>query len=307
LQRVLPSGEIASAAPQPIPRLRLPDRQSVFAQRADRLRQLSANSTMGGYLRLAAALADAQQAALSHLQPARPHGDSTTLAREHRMPLVPAAGSRLPAHWHDVLLQMCSAARDAPGIPPNVTELCARLRATPRAELAAAAEAILAASHDRVDAAAAPFHMAALQVCWVDVASALTPDDVPVLDVAGVCPVCGSLPVASIVRTGKPYEGYRYLHCGLCATEWHMVRLKCSHCYAVEGVAFQLIEGGSQAVRAETCEQCRTYRKILYQEKDGDVEPLADDLASLSLDLLISDAGYRRASANPLLWQPAEA
>ena len=307
MQRVLPSGEIASAAPQPIPRLRLPDRQSVFAQRADRLRQLSANSTMGGYLRLAAALADAQHAALLSLPPGRPRFESIAVAHEHRMPVIPAAGADLPAHWPEVLMQMCAAAEIAPGVPPAVREVCARLRTRSPGELADAADALLAARVDRIDAAAAPFLMAALQVCWVNIARTLQVDDVPALDVPGACPVCGSLPVASIVRTGKPYEGYRYLHCGLCATEWHMVRLKCSHCYAVEGVAFQLIEGGSQAVRAETCEQCRTYRKILYQEKDGDVEPLADDLASLSLDLLMSDAGYRRASANPLLWQPAEA
>jgi FdhE protein len=29
---------------------------------------------------------------------------------------------------------------------------------------------------------------------------------------------------------------------------------------------------------------------------------VADDLASLALDLLLSEAGYHRASANPLLW-----
>ena len=31
------------------------------------------------------------------------------------------------------------------------------------------------------------------------------------------------------------------------------------------------------------------------------------DLASLALDLLLADAGYARASGNPLLWQTAEA
>jgi len=32
---------------------------------------------------------------------------------------------------------------------------------------------------------------------------------------------------------------------------------------------------------------------------------VADDLASLALDLLMSEAGYHRGSGNPLLWQPA--
>jgi FdhE protein len=37
------------------------------------------------------------------------------------------------------------------------------------------------------------------------------------------------------------------------------------------------------------------------------VEPVADDLASLALDLLVSEAGYHRASGNPLLWHSPHA
>jgi FdhE protein len=62
------------------------------------------------------------------------------------------------------------------------------------------------------------------------------------------------------------------------------------------------IEGGSEAVKAESCDECQTYRKIGYQEKDYEFEPLADDLASLTLDLLMNEAGYQRSSPNPLLW-----
>jgi FdhE protein len=57
-------------------------------------------------------------------------------------------------------------------------------------------------------------------------------------------------------------------------------------------------------VRAETCEQCHGYRKILYQEKDPNAEPVADDVASIALDMLLAEQGYRRASGNPLLWLP---
>jgi len=57
-----------------------------------------------------------------------------------------------------------------------------------------------------------------------------------------------------------------------------------------------------QVVLAETCEQCGTYRKIVNQEKDPHAEPLADDLASLALDLLMSDTPFQRASSNPLLY-----
>jgi FdhE protein len=119
-----------------------------------------------------------------------------------------------------------------------------------------------------------------------------------------VCPVCGSLPLASIVRAQGAHQGYRYLHCGLCATEWHLVRIKCSHCLSTEGIRYHYVDGGAEAVRAESCENCRTYRKILYQEKDPAVEPLADDLASLALDLLMGREHFHRTCGNPLLWQP---
>jgi FdhE protein len=105
------------------------------------------------------------------------------------------------------------------------------------------------------------------------------------------------------VRAEQGYQGYRYLHCALCATEWHLVRIKCSHCESTAGIHYHTIEGGSTAIRAESCDECRTYRKICYQEHDMEVEPLADDLGSLSLDLLMTEAGFHRGSGNPLLWQ----
>ena len=37
-----------------------------------------------------------------------------------------------------------------------------------------------------------------------------------------------------------------------------------------------------------------------------EVEPLADDLGSLALDLLMTEAGFHRGSGNPFLWQAAE-
>ena len=135
------------------------------------------------------------------------------------------------------------------------------------------------------------------------------------LDVAGLCPLCGSLPVASLVYAQMPYQGYRYLHCALCACEWHMVRVQCSQCGAAgKDIAYHSLASAGAAddatpdgvaVRAETCEHCHSYRKILYQEKDPEVDAVADDLASIALDLLLAEQGYARASGNPLLWQPA--
>lgn len=86
-----------------------------------------------------------------------------------------------------------------------------------------------------------------------------------------------------------------------------MVRVTCSHCEDTKEIAYHSIDGGSEAIRAESCDHCHGYRKIFYQEKDLYVEPVADDLASVALDVLMGEAGYMRANGNPLLWQSTEA
>ncbi|HMX17540.1 MAG TPA: formate dehydrogenase accessory protein FdhE, partial [Rhodocyclaceae bacterium] len=51
----------------------------------------------------------------------------------------------------------------------------------------------------------------------------------------------------------------------------------------------------------ETCDDCHSYLKIVYQEKAPDADPVADDLATLALDILVYEAGYTRAGPNLLL------
>jgi FdhE protein len=202
--------------------------------------------------------------------------------------------------------QLCGSVAAARDAPPSAWQACERLRALPPQQIEAQADALLAARADAIEVATAPLLMAALQVYWVALASRLAPDNVAELEVPGLCPMCGTLPVASIVHADELSQGYRYLHCALCATEWHLVRITCSQCQGTANIAYHSIEGGSEAVRAESCDECHTYRKILYQEKDANVEPVADDLGSLALDLLMSQAGYHRGSGNPLLWQTPE-
>jgi len=309
VQRVLDPAQIEAFAHRDIPRIRVPDREDVFAKRARRLRELARSEsrghgrTIGDYLRLMDVVADAQQAAVTNLAISRPGAEEIAQARMHRMPLVHAVGLRRDPCWRGIVGQLCDAVLRSPEFPAGVRDTCARLRDSRAQEIEAQADALLTLQSAEIDAAAAPFVMSALQVYWVHLASQFAAADVSQLDVPGVCPVCGTLPVASIVRADKDSQGYRYLHCALCATEWHMVRVTCSHCQATKGISYDSIEGGSEAVRAESCEACRTYRKIFYQEKDMGVEPVADDLASLALDLLLTEEGYHRASGNPLLWQ----
>ena len=314
-QRILEPGQIETLAQRSIPRVRIADRAQLFVRRAQRLRSLAETSPIGDYLRLFAVVADAQHAALAGFPAELPNAAQIEAAQEHRMPPIAATSWPRAEHWHSALRTICAAVEGQPGLPAATVQLVAGLRAAADDELDAQADAVLGRRGGEIDVATAPFLMAALQVQWAALSSRFDANAVTPLDVPGVCPLCGSLPVVSFVAAQTPYQGYRYLHCALCACEWHMVRVQCSQCGAAgRDIAYQSLTGVAQsdvaadaaAVRAETCEHCHSYRKILYQEKDPAVEPVADDLASIALDLLLAERGYARASGNPLLWQSAQ-
>lgn len=310
-QRILERGQIETLASPSIPRVRLPDRSRLFAQRAERLRALAPTGSIAGYLTLCAVVADAQHAALADFPATRPTPEQLAAAQAHRMPPIPATGGARAIQWRDALSAICAAVVEHPGFPADVARLAGRIAAASVDEIEAQADALLDTRDGAIDVAAAPFVMAALQVNWAALSSRFVADAVSPLDVPGVCPLCGSRPVASLVRAQRPYLGHRYLHCALCACEWHMVRVQCSQCGADgKDIVYHSLAGdtdpdesvGRAAVRAESCGRCRTYRKILYHEKDPALEPVADDLASFALDVLLAEDGYTRASGNPLLW-----
>jgi FdhE protein len=314
-QRVLQPGEIESLTQRSIPRVRLPTRGSVFSVRAARLRQLSVGASLGDYMQFLAVLVDAQQVALSKLTIVPPAEPDLCRSGEHGMPPIQASHWLPKQPWRETLGFLCSVIEGHSDFPAGVTQSIALIRAATPAWLDAQAMSILEAQSEAIDARAALFIMAALQVHGTALAAGFAAESVKALDVPGICPLCGTLPVASMVCANPPYSGYRYLHCALCATEWHMVRVQCTQCGASGkdiayqsaasiGAADSAAEAADAAVRAETCEQCHGYCKILYQEKDPGVELVADDIASIALDLLLSDAGYHRPRSNPLLWLP---
>jgi FdhE protein len=309
MQRILEPGEIQALDATALPRVRLPERATVFAARARRLRELSAGHSIGGYLQLMAMLADAQQHVLSSLGEPLFDPASMMLAQRHGMPIVPAMADSLGPEWRSVLAKLVErlevTAAAATNAPPSFVALLARLRRMSSAELDAQACAMLARDLVEVDPSTAPFIYAALQIVWTQRACALAPEDMPYLDTPGLCPVCGSPPIASIVRVGGAYDGYRYLECTLCATQAHSVRVKCSHCASTKGIAYLSIEGSPEGTRAESCDECHSYRKIFAQNKLFDAEPFVDDLASLALDLMMDKAGYHRPNPHPFLWPAA--
>ncbi|AIY40070.1 formate dehydrogenase formation protein FdhE [Collimonas arenae] len=314
MQRILEPGEIEALDHNAIPRVRLPQRINIFSNRAQRLRQLAAGNPIGDYLKLMASLAETQQQALNEL--AREPDDqaqvqaSNNLAQTHLMPLILATDQVRSPHWQAILDQLLEQLAKSTDLPPQLTQLIEHIRQSSPNQHDSQAEAILRRNNEIIDPASAPFYTAALQVICSDLVTRFQVRDVPLLDTPGLCPCCGSMPVASVVRMDGQSQGHRYLQCGMCAAEWHMVRIKCTYCDSTQGIAYQSIEdeqaAGAASAKAETCDACHSWLKIFYQEKDPYVEPVADDLASLTLDLLMGETAYVRRQGNPLLWQAAE-
>lgn len=310
MQRILERGEIEGLDHTKIPRLRQPVRASVFADRARRLRELAAGHPLSAYLLLMAHLTEGQNQALKHCVMPGAAQERIELAQAHGMPPLQATGWERDPAWLQILSGLLDHMAGVPELPEPAAQvvqaLQERLVNDPRA-IEAQADALLAERVEDVEPATAPFIMAALQVYWTGLAAAFPASELPVITPHGVCPICGSLPVASIVHVGGQADSCRYLCCSLCSTEWHLVRVKCSHCEDTKEISYHAIEAGPEGVKAESCDNCHTYRKIFYQEKVLGVDAIADDLASLTLDVLMGEAGYLRASGNPLLWQDERA
>ena len=165
------------------------------------------------------------------------------------------------------------------------------------------ADRILAGELAEISPRDLPFVAAALQVYWLHIATSLGENAFGRLEQGGLCPVCGSYPNTGIVGSASSGQGLRYLSCSLCASEWHMVRIKCSSCESTQGIRHYILEGSNGAVKAESCDDCNSYLKLLYLEKDRQMDAMADDLATLALDMLMDKEGKTRGGPN-LLFHP---
>ena len=285
------------------PHVIAPDAASIFSKRALRFEQLAEGHSLGDWLRFLAVITRAQHDALQTLpRLSLPDAAQLQLAREHRMPPLPAQSWPRDPSWHAVLRQIAAAVANA--APQVARDDLIWLAGFDDGRIEALAEGVLHTELYGEDAALLPYVAAALQVLWTASAARLGVSEISALDVPGVCPCCGFLPVASVVRGAGEVGNLRYLHCALCNTEWNLVRVKCAACDATEGVSYRHLETadgqGAGAVRAETCEACKSYLKIVYTENAA-VDPVADDLATLALDILVDEAGYARCGPNLLL------
>jgi FdhE protein len=285
------------------------DPATLFADRATRFDHFAAcDDAQRPFFAFMAALSRAQHVAASlHLPDGLPDASAIGLRHRHRMPILPAGLAARDPSWVAALRLVLDAAGS--DVPAPLAAARQRLCDADADAIDRLGGWLLAYEYESLPPDVVPWIAAGLQVHWVVAASRLGRDAVHALDTATVCPCCGSLPVASLRRIGGNRQGLRYLVCSLCATEWHLVRVKCSHCESTKGIGYLSLSSdpdsdvgkaaaSREAVRAEVCDECASYLKIVSLESDSAADPVADDLATIALDLLTDARGYLRIGPN---------
>jgi FdhE protein len=279
----------------------LPDPATRFARSAARLEALSDGHPMMEWLRFMGQLAQAQDVAARALGPfAGPNETAVDQAVDARMPPLAADGHRRDPAWRDGLTILLDDVNQR-SIPAPARAVIANLRGREAGAIEGLADEFLHGAVASADAGAALYVAAGLQVYFTRLAAGLPASSLRLLPQRGLCPCCGSTPVSGVVTASGPTPGTRYLYCSLCATAWNHVRATCITCGETRSLSLKEIEGDSGAVKAETCGECHTYAKMMYQARNMKIDPFADDLATLGLDLLVAEAGWARHAPNPLL------
>ena len=272
--------------------------QDLFSRRANRFRQLAPGHPLESYFNFLALLADAQQEALNQFpEVPQPDQDKQAFCRKQGMPLLDTGTWTRDLAWRKGLTMVLQQLENAV-LPTVASETIAGLLRASETGLERMADVILAGKFAEISPQELPFIAAALQVYWLQMATTLGESTFGRLEHGGVCPVCGSFPGSGIVNSAKSGQGLRYLCCSLCASGWHMVRIKCSGCESTQSINHYTLEGSNGAVKAESCDDCNSYLKLLYLEKDLLMDALADDLATLPLDILMAEEGKSRRGPN---------
>ncbi|MBC8951304.1 formate dehydrogenase accessory protein FdhE [Xenorhabdus ehlersii] len=176
------------------------------------------SNPFSSYLNFAAEIAQAQQKALydnpleMELEELLGHSP-----QENRVPLD-CKTLRRTQHWQNILRSLI--AELLPTVPEHVKPTLENLAKNSAQELEEMANALLNNEFSKVSADQALFVWVALSVYWTQMAS-LIPGKARAEygEHRQFCPVCGSMPVASVVQIGT-HQGLRYLHCNLCESEF---------------------------------------------------------------------------------------
>lgn len=299
--KILSESEIKQAANSfQTPAVLFANPKNLYQRRAKRLRELAQNHPLSDYLLFAADIVESQLSTLEK-NPLPPQ----QFEQLNDIEPLNAKTFKRNCIWREYLTEILDEIK--PKANEQVAATIEFLEKASSAELEEMANKLLAQEFNLVSSDKAVFIWAALSLYWLQAAQQI-PHNSQVENAENLhhCPVCGSLPVTSIVQIGTS-QGLRYLHCNLCESEWNLVRAQCTNCNSHDKLEMWSLDEELALVRAETCGSCESYLKIMFQEKDPHVEPVADDLASIFLDIEMEEKGFARSGLNPFVFPAEEA
>ena len=278
-----------------IPLLFYPLPNTLYIHRAERLRSLAKQSPLSDYLNFCASIAERQANIVKH----KPIQMDLADALHQDQPPLSLDALPLTTIWQDYLtLLLTSFAQTTSEIAQTIEQL----QQNSVQQLQDKALSLLTGKFEQVAGNESLFIWSALSVYYSQLASQIKGTAIAEnTDKHWFCPVCNSLPVDSVIQLGNN-SGLRYLHCSLCESEWYVPRIKCTSCDNMQDIQYFSLENELAAIKTECCEVCHGYLKILDQDKDPHIEVVADDIASLILDMKTEEEGFAKSGMNPFVF-----
>lgn len=278
-----------------IPLVFYPSAKTLYTHRVERLQALAQKSPFSDYLNFCLQIAQ-QQANLVKQQPVELH-QSIPLNNDN----PPLSLKNLPLSdvWQKYLNQLLQAISDT---TPQITLIIESLLKNSAEQLQQKALYLLNGELNKVEGNESIFIWSALSLYYCQLASQIKGKAVAEnTDNSWLCPVCNSMPVASVIQIGGN-NGLRYLHCSLCESEWYVPRVKCTSCDDLQHIEYFSLDNTLAAIKTECCHTCQSYLKIFDQDKDPHLEVIADDIASLILDIKTEEEGFAKSGINPFIF-----
>lgn len=273
--------------------------KNLYQRRAKRLRELAKEHPLADYLLFAANIVESQLNTLEKNPLEKQNLENPTGVEP-----LNAKTFKRNSIWREYLSEILHDTK--PKANEQVGTTIESLEKASIAELEQMADQLLAEEFNLVSSDKAVFIWAALSLYWLQLAQQI-PHASRMENTENIhyCPVCGSAPVSSMIHIGSS-QGLRYLHCALCESEWNLVRAQCTNCNGHDKLEMWSLNEELALIRAETCGSCESYLKMMFQEKDPNVEAVADDLASIFLDIEMEEKGFSRSGLNPFLFPAQE-
>ena len=278
----------------------LPEPVRLFQTRAKRFAFLAESSNLSPYLKLLAEISSLQ-ARLSVMLPAvEPVSESRR--KEAAAAVMPPINRLALADDPQLIATLTAFCEEAATfeMPEPARDALVAVQEANEEERRWLLSNVLSDTIPEDSAAPHLFASAAVQIHMARLAATLDAESLVRIS-TGVCPACGGRPVSSSVMGAQGIENVRYASCSCCATQWNEVRIKCLCCGSTKGLSYKSVETHDATVKAESSKECNSWVKIFYQVKNASLDPVADDVGSLGLDMLMKDSGLRRYGLNPFI------